>query len=297
MHYVDLVHISTFEDWRPIARRFLQQEVTPDAIHWQCGHECSLFASLAETTRDTSNLSSSADTCKQPPRVDPAFIQLAHYVACHRDPTRFDLLYRLLWRITHGEPSLLQNSTDKQVLKSRQWASQVSRDRHKMKAFVRFRKLELREVGCTDTQTLYIAWFEPEHYILSLTATFFRDRFYNMDWAIHTPSQSVQWIDKQLLFGQGCDRDNVPDHDRMEQAWKVYYASIFNPARLKMKAMQAEMPKKYWRNLPEAELIPRLASTAQHRTQDMLERPAHHQGRLGPHTRFDRALWIRQKED
>ncbi|MGO7668145.1 DUF4130 domain-containing protein, partial [Rhizobium ruizarguesonis] len=30
-----------------------------------------------------------------------------------------------------------------------------------------------------------------------------------------------------------------------DDLWRTYYASIFNPARLKLKAMQAEMPKKY----------------------------------------------------
>ncbi|WP_246671401.1 UdgX family uracil-DNA binding protein [Mesorhizobium sp. B2-4-12] len=34
------------------------------------------------------------------------------------------------------------------------------------------------------------------------------------------------------------------------------FENIFNPARLKVKAMQKEMSKKYWRNLPEASLIP-----------------------------------------
>ena len=37
--------------------------------------------------------------------------------------------------------------------------------------------------------------------------------------------------------------------------WKTYYASIFNPARVKVKAMTKEMPKKYWRNMPETALI------------------------------------------
>ena len=34
-----------------------------------------------------------------------------------------------------------------------------------------------------------------------------------------------------------------------------YYTSIFNPARLKVAAMRNEMPKRYWRNLPEASML------------------------------------------
>jgi len=46
--------------------------------------------------------------------------------------------------------------------------------------------------------------------------------------------------------------------------------SIFNPARLKIKAMQSEMPKKYWKNLPAARLIEELIAQSQTRTLEML---------------------------
>ncbi|MEM8754303.1 MAG: UdgX family uracil-DNA binding protein, partial [Pseudomonadota bacterium] len=51
--------------------------------------------------------------------------------------------------------------------------------------------------------------------------------------------------------------------------WRTYYASIFNPSRLMTKAMRAEMPRKFWRNLPEASLIPELVRTAPARAQAM----------------------------
>ncbi|MEM6267630.1 MAG: UdgX family uracil-DNA binding protein, partial [Pseudomonadota bacterium] len=43
-----------------------------------------------------------------------------------------------------------------------------------------------------------------------------------------------------------------------------------NPARLKVGAMLAEMPKKYWKNMPEAELIPDLIAGAQAREAGMV---------------------------
>ena len=65
---------------------------------------------------------------------------------------------------------------------------------------------------------------------------------------------------------RASSQDEAPSEDRLEEFWRSYYASIFNPARLKVKAMQAEMPKKYWRNLPEASLIE--ASDRRRRTRD-----------------------------
>ena len=57
-------------------------------------------------------------------------------------------------------------------------------------------------------------------------------------------------------------RSQLPPRDAMEEVWRTYFASIFNPARLKVSMMKSEMPVKYWRNLPEAELIPSLVRGA-----------------------------------
>ncbi|WP_251274443.1 DUF4130 domain-containing protein, partial [Enterobacter hormaechei] len=51
-------------------------------------------------------------------------------------------------------------------------------------------------------------------------------------------------------------------------------ASIFNPARLNTRMMMQEMPAKYWRHLPEAQLLPRLVRDAADRVQEMHDRPA-----------------------
>jgi uracil-DNA glycosylase len=48
----------------------------------------------------------------------------------------------------------------------------------------------------------------------------------------------------------------------MEALWRTYYASTFNPARLNAKVMQQHMPRRYWKNLPEAQDIGELARRA-----------------------------------
>ncbi|MBV8593439.1 MAG: UdgX family uracil-DNA binding protein, partial [Caulobacteraceae bacterium] len=62
-----------------------------------------------------------------------------------------------------------------------------------------------------------------------------------------------------------------PTEDGLESHWLTYYAAIFNPARLKVATMQSEMPKRYWRNLPEARLIPSLIGAAAERTETMVK--------------------------
>ena len=48
-------------------------------------------------------------------RVPRDFLRLASAVACHRNGRRWDDLYRALWRLTHGEPALLEVATDPDV--------------------------------------------------------------------------------------------------------------------------------------------------------------------------------------
>ena len=95
-----------------------------------------------------------------------------------------------------------------------------------------------------------------------------------MTWSILTPYRTVHWDGTDLHFTQGASKADIPDDDRLEAYWRAYYSSIFNPARLKIGAMQSEMPKKYWRNLPEAAAIPDLIRTAQSRTATMIETPS-----------------------
>ena len=143
-------------------------------------------------------------------------------------------------------------------------AKAVHRDEHKMHAFVRF-----REIG-REHSAHYVAWFEPEHHIVELAAPFFAKRFADMPWSILTPEICAHWDGHLISFAPGANKNEAPSGDRLEETWRRYYASIFNPARLKVKAMQTEMPKKYWRNLPEASLIKPLIEGAERATGAMI---------------------------
>lgn len=70
----------------------------------------------------------------------------------------------------------------------------------------------------------------------------------------------------------------APDEDAAEAGWKTDYGAAFNPARLKVGAMLKEMPKRYWRNLPETALVKELVAGAQAREREMV---AASQGKAG----------------
>ena len=95
-----------------------------------------------------------------------------------------------------------------------------------------------------------------------------------MRFSILTPKGCAHWDTENLTFTAGVSAENAPQPDALEHFWKTYYAVIFNPARLKVKAMKAELPVRYWKNLPEAELIPDLIRSAEARTRKMIEHRA-----------------------
>jgi DNA polymerase len=63
-------------------------------------------------------------------------------------------------------------------------------------------------------------------------------------------------------YNDEIERAPVRSQIAIEPLWLTHYANIFDPARVKVHAMETEMPKKYWRNLPETAVIPQLSNEA-----------------------------------
>ena len=258
MKSVVLAHEVDWGAWRGAARALALAAVAPEDVVWSVRNATDLFAEPEEEALPTPGGSFT---------VPRALVTLAETVIQARDPERFALLYRLVWRAHHGEKHILELTTDSEVQRVQRLAQAVRRDTHKMRAFVRFREVVEPE------GTRYVSWFEPEHYIVEANAPFFARRFATMTWSILTPYRSAHWDGEALRFDVGAQLSDVPDDDRLEAYWRAYYSSIFNPARLKVGAMRAEMPQKYWRNLPEAAAIPELIRTASGRVDAMVEQP------------------------
>jgi DNA polymerase len=236
-----------FDEWRRAARQLLARGIKPEAVVWSTEDGGTLFAAdppPAAPDRPGKN-------------VPKAFVALAETVICHSDPARFALLYRVLIRL-QTERGLLGVATDADIASLHKLEKSVRRDCHKMTAFVRFREVP----ASADTiRRRFVAWFEPDHFILARIAPFFARRFADMDWLILTPKGSIACAEGEVVLSDDPAIKPALD-DPTDALWLTYYASIFNPARLKVRAMQSEMPKKYWKNLPEAGLIPDLIAGA-----------------------------------
>ncbi len=259
--HVTLPRIGTWDAWRGEARRLAAARIPPGDVTWSRGDAPPDL--LAGPARDAPALRE-----LRVPRAFPAFARL---VAHHSDPERFALLHALLDRL-QDERGLMEVRTDPLMERLHRMEKHVRRDRHKMHAFVRFREI-LPEDGAPPppgARRAFGAWFEPDHPIVEIGATHFAERFTDMDWTIATPDLTAVYEDGALRFTEETPPE-APPEDGTQALWNTYFASIFNPARVKIGAMRSEMPLKYWRNMPETRQIPALIAGAEARVAAMRE--------------------------
>ena len=277
---VRLAHATDLAGFRSAARTLVQAGVAPQQVHWVVAAQPGVggtggtgkggaMADLFDTQADQPLVDGQPDGLEglavlhAAPAVPRSFVADCERLVLHANPARFALMYRLLWRHAH-EPGLRHDELDPDRQLARHMVHAVARDMHKMRAFVRFRQVQ------DEAGTLHVAWFEPDHHIVQVNSGFFARRFAGMRWAILTPQLSLRWDGTALDVGPGAERSDAPPPDAGEALWLTYYRHIFNPARLKLSMMRKEMPRRYWHNLPEAQLIGELAQSALQRSAHMV---------------------------
>lgn len=240
--------------------RLVAEGVPWDAVDWQIGTR---FEEATAAWSPPASLSG----------LDPAFLQTCAAVLLHAAPDRHLRIHRMVERLLR-QPAAWQDVLHPEHRRLLALERQVRRERHKMKAFVRFTKVPGPEgAGAADDPQAhceYVAWFEPTHYVVQSLGDFFRRRFAAMRWSILTPHGSLRWDGQELQLGPAAHPSQAPPPDAGEALWLSYYARIFNPARIKLAAMRKEMPVRYWKNLPETRQIGALLAEAPERVAQMV---------------------------
>lgn len=283
MHHTEpdlLIELDSACDWpgfRQACRVLLAEGIAPHEVRW-CWPESRAGQAVLSTDLFSANAAHAVagqaltpqmlerlpQRQARPLRVPKQALRTLQNASLHHDPARFELCHRWLDGV-QANPQRAADVLDADWCTLARMAHAVGRGIHKMHAFVRFRTTQR-----AGQPNLHVAWFEPEHHIVEAAAPFFVRRFANMHWAILTPLRCLHWDGQQLHLAPGARASDAPPADAGEALWLTYYASTFNPARLKEAAMQREMPRKYWRNLPETVLISPLVQQARSRTERML---------------------------
>jgi DNA polymerase len=183
---VPLYHQVDVAGFHSEATRLLAQQVPPDTVQW--------CAAPAQAVEEEDLAAGRAAIHNRAARaiIPQSFIRMSELVVLHRDPQRFDLLYRSLWRLVY-EPDLKNDYADADMARLRQMAQAVRRDIQKMKARLAFRPLTLRG------EAVPVAWYEPAHYVSETVAAWLARKDPQSRWVLLTPDRSLHWDGQHLL--------------------------------------------------------------------------------------------------
>ncbi len=219
MRQVVLSSETDWEGWRTATRALVRAGVPPDEVRW----------SLA-TQQDTGDPLPDGAGSFGVPR---ALVALAALAIQARDPGRFALLYRLVWRANAGERPMEQ-SADPDLRRAQSLAFAVRAEAHRMRALIRF--LPVEETGGTR----HLGWYDPAHHVLEANAQRMARRFAELIFSILTPDGSAHWDRTVLRFAAGLPRDMLRDDEALRQWWLTHRAPLLQASRLGTTIPEAE---------------------------------------------------------
>jgi uracil-DNA glycosylase len=255
------VLVRSFAEWRSAARRLLAQQVPPHEVQWRTPHqEQDLFHDASDAAESNASVASVANTtafdgATSDIRLPRELVTKLESASCFRSDDRWSFLYKVVWRWMLGERDVM-SPADEDGRRLQDMLKAVRREEHDMHAYVRFRERK------DDAGPHFVAWYEPAHDVLPQVGRHFAARMGKLSWMIATPDATAAWDGEKLhLTGPVMSGPQAID-DHGESLWLTYYRSIFNPSRLNEKLMQSHIPSRFWKNLPEGQIVPSMVASA-----------------------------------
>jgi uracil-DNA glycosylase len=219
MRRVVLASETDWEGWRHAARALALAGVEPDDVQWSVRSHDKSAEALPETSGSFS--------------VSRGLIALAVLAIQARDPERFDLLYRLVWRANSGERNP-KKPDDAELQRAQELAFAVRAEAHRMRTLLRY--LPVRE----NNRTRYVGWYEPAHYVLEANAQRIARQFPDLAFSILTPDGAAHWDGEELRFPSGVSPDAMPDDAALLAWWETHPADLLHAARVGTAIPEAE---------------------------------------------------------
>ncbi len=220
MPEVVLAHQVDFATWRSACRHFVLAGVEPEGLHWR----------VAATVQDTpwsaglSQILPANPANPAPMSLSRRFVGVLGQALQVRDPARFTVLYRILYRLTHDGLEL-GHTHDPDLMWLRQAVMAVRAD-----------TLRFREVfsAFSAQKAATILHDTPEHYSLEANARYAMQRNAR-PWRVITPYRRMEWTGSAIRFAAG---ENATPDDAAVQwqedgtgIWRGYALSVLPPKR------------------------------------------------------------------
>lgn len=171
------------------------------------------------------------------------------------------MLLRYICRVFDSREQVTTDFADPDILRVRQLAGKVSRERMALIQFTRFQK------GGDNT---YFAPVAPRYNALPLSILYFRDRFGDQKWLIYdirrrygfyydleTVTEVTMEDDGHLLDGKLDESLMAEDEKLFQGLWKTYFDSMAIKERINPRLQHQHMPRRFWKLLTEMQAINR----------------------------------------
>lgn len=166
-----------------------------------------------------------------------------------------NVLFRYIQYALHSSKTIETDFSHPDVLMVQQTSRKVDREKHRMKAFIRFH--------CTKDK-LYYAIIQPDYNVLPLISKHFEDRYADQCWLIYDGLRKaglyydlhkVEHVTMHFTADLNNKEELKTIHDENEdlyqKLWQQYFQSVNIKARKNMKLHIQHMPRRYWRGLVE----------------------------------------------
>ncbi|SEL16201.1 probable DNA metabolism protein [Aquimarina amphilecti] len=163
-------------------------------------------------------------------------------------------LFSYLKNMFKEEHSKLIDYSNKDILKISQVAKMVGREKHRMEAFVRFKKTK---------DDIFVATIEPDFNVLPLLINHFQDRYADQKWLIYDVKRAygifynlhkVEIITLDFFSKQNttvAKEHYTSDELEFQYLWKTYFDNVNIKSRKNAKLHIQHLPRRYWKYLIE----------------------------------------------
>ncbi|MGQ2984451.1 TIGR03915 family putative DNA repair protein [Flavobacterium sp.] len=192
-------------------------------------------------------------------KLVPEWQKKFYWAYLSEDPKTFQDLFAFACYIFDNATGAYNNFGNAHVMAISKMERGVSRERHRMKAFIRFQQ---------TADGIYYCPVEPDFNVLPLIVKFFRDRYADQRWIIYDVKRkygmyydlhNVEEITYEFVANVDTRKVQLPaaladeKEELASMLWKDYFNSTNIPARKNMKLHIQHVPKRYWKYLNEKE--------------------------------------------
>ena len=137
------------------------------------------------------------------------------------------------------------------ILQLSKWTKEVGREKHRMEAFVRFKRAK---------DNTYIALIEPDYNVLPLISRHFKNRYADQVFMIYDLKRGygiyydLNKVDFIVLDEANLDNLKQILHEEeswFDAMWQDYFKSTGIKSRINMKLHKQHVPVRYWKYLNE----------------------------------------------